>query len=425
MNGYNMQWKIIWNRYCMAVWLLVLAYPVAGQTQHKRNEPDEPGAADRRFWVHALHKIAYPVVHHLSCGSLAQQMPVEVPPGMHAENFKKVTYLEAVGRTFAGLAPWLGLPDDNSEEGLLRTQLKHKIVQGLTNAVDPSNPDCLNFKTELQPIVDAAFLAHAFLRAPHVFWTPLDSVTKRRYVDAYKSLRNRSGAYNNWLLFAGLNETFLVSIGEDYDPARISFARNKLKEWYVGDGWYSDGATFSLDYYNDYVIHPMLVDMLKVLVDKKMATQAEYDQALLRMVRHSEFSERIISPEGSFPPVGRSITYRTAVFQSLNQVAVLEKLPASIKPAQVRSALTKVFKNMYEGNQNFDSAGWLVLGFNGHQPALADTYTSTGSLYMATLGFLALGLPADNKFWTDPPADWTSKKAWSGLPVKKDYKVEY
>jgi hypothetical protein len=80
---------------------------------------------------------------------------------------------------------------------------------------------------------------------------------------------------------------------------------------------------------------------------------------------------------------------------------------------------------MYEGNQNFDSNGWLVLGFNGHQPAIADVYTSTGSLYMATLGFLPLGLPADNKFWTDPAADWTSKKAWTGEEVKKDYKIEY
>jgi len=180
-----------------------------------------------------------------------------------------------------------------------------------------------------------------------------------------------------------------------------------------------------MDYYNDYVIHPMFVDMMKVLVDTKKAPQQDYDQALKRMIRHSEFSERIISPEGTYPVIGRSGTYRTAAFQSLGEVALMEKLPAQIAPAQVRCALTKVIRNMFEGNQNFDSNGWLVLGFNGHQPAVADTYTSTGSLYMATLGFLPLGLPADNKFWTDPPADWTSKKAWTGQEIKKDYKVEY
>lgn len=119
------------------------------------------------------------------------------------------------------------------------------------------------------------------------------------------------------------------------------------------------------------------------------------------------------------------MTYRTAAFQSLADVALREKLPAHVKPAQVRCALTAVHRNMYEGNQNFDANGWLVLGFNGHQPECADGYTSTGSLYMATLSFLPLGLPADNAFWTDPAEDWTSKKAWKGEQLHKDYKVEY
>lgn len=216
-----------------------------------------------------------------------------------------------------------------------------------------------------------------------------------------------------------------MEIGEESDPGRINIARYKIKEWYVGDGWYSDGPKFSMDYYNDFVIHPMYVDMLKVLLKNNKVSQSEYDEALKRMIRHSEFSERIIAPDGTFPAFGRSVTYRTAAFQSLAQVALMEKLPKHILPAQVRCCLTAVYKNMFEGNQNFDKAGWLVLGFNGHQPEIADSYTSTGSLYMATLGFLTLGLPADNKFWTDPPTKWTSQQAWGGQKVNKDYKVDY
>ena len=157
---------------------------------------------------------------------------------------------------------------------------------------------------------------------------------------------------------------FLLQQGAQSDPFRINLARNKVKEWYVGDGWYSDGPKFSMDNYNSYVMHPM-------------------------------------------------------------NVALREKLPEHVKPAQVRCALTAVHRNMYEGNQNFDANGWLVLGFNGHQPECADGYTSTGSLYMATLSFLPLGLPADNPFWTDPAVDWTSKRAWKGEHLPKDYKVEY
>lgn len=384
----------------------------------------QTGAEDRAMWVKCLWKISYPVIHNLSEGTLRNNMPLEVAPH-YGGGADKMTYLEAVGRTLAGVAPWLALPDDDTEEGKLRKQMREKTLKGLTNAVDPSSPDQLNFTEYAQPIVDAAYLVHAFLRAPEALWKPLDDVTKKRYLEAFKSLRNRTGAYNNWLLFTGLTEAFLLQQGEQMDPFRINIAKNKIKEWYVGDGWYSDGSKFSMDYYNAYVMHPMLVEMLETLLPKKWASQKDYEEALRRMVRHAEFSERIIGPEGTYPAFGRSVTYRTAAFQSLADVALRGKLPAHMLPAQVRCALTAVHRNMYEGDQNFDDNGWLVLGFNGHQPEAADTYTSTGSLYMATLSFLPLGLPADNKFWTDAPADWTTKKAWKGESLHKDYKVEY
>lgn len=382
------------------------------------------GLQDRKVWVNNLYKIVYPVIHNMAEGTLKQNLPLELGPQYYLP-VKKVTYLEAVGRTMAGVAPWLALPDDETAEGNMRKQLRNELLKGLRNAVDPSHPDYLNFRTEGQPIVDAAFVAHAFLRAPKALWEPLDSLTKRRFIEEFKSLRNRKAAYSNWLLFAALTEGFLLQIGEQYDPARIDFAVRKMKEWYVGDGWYSDGEKFSMDYYNSFVIHPMLVDLLKILVEKKMTQQQEYDLSVQRMVRHAEFLERIISPEGTFPAFGRSITYRTAVFQVLAQVALMEKLPAHVAQAQVRSALTAVIDKMFTGNQNFDANGWLLLGFNGHQPAIADQYTSTGSLYLCTLGFLPLGLPAGHAFWTDAAAEWTGKKAWKGESVKKDYKVEY
>lgn len=411
----------------LILFLFISANKSVAQKRKKKTQ-EQPavitGAQDRVFWVNTLYKIAYPVVHNLAEGTLKQNLPLELGPNYYLP-VKKVTYLEAVGRTIAGLAPWLALPDDETTEGKMRKQLREEVLKGLANAVDPKHPDYLNFRTEGQPIVDAAFMAHAFLRAPKALWEPLDAVTKQRFIEEFKSLRNRKPAYSNWLLFSALTEGFLLSIGEQYDPMRIDIAVRKMKEWYVGDGWYSDGEKFSMDYYNSFVIHPMLVDVLQVLVQKKMAQQQDYDLAVQRMVRHAEFQERIIGPDGTFPAFGRSITYRTGAFQILTQTALMEKLPAHISAAQVRCGLTAVMHNMFDANQNFDNNGWLVLGFNGHQPMVADQYTSTGSLYLATLGFLTLGLPADNKFWTDAAVDWTSKKAWSGDALKKDYKVEY
>jgi hypothetical protein len=382
------------------------------------------GLQDRQYWTNLLYKISWPVIHNLAEQTLQKNMLVELAPGYYLQA-KKVTYFEAVGRTVSGIAPWLALPDDETKEGAMRKQLRMELLKGLVHSVDPASPDYLNFRTEHQPLVDAAFLAHGFLRARQALWEPLDTLTKKRFIEEFKSLRSRKAGFSNWLLFAGITEAFLMKIGEQYDPVRIDLAIRKINEWYKGDGWYSDGEKFSMDYYNSFVIHPMLVDLLKVTAEKKFSQQQEYDIALKRMIRHAEFLERIISPEGTYPVFGRSITYRTAVFQALAQTALIEKLPEHISSSQVRCALTKVMHNMYDNPANFDSNGWLVLGFNGQQPMIADQYTSTGSLYMATLSFLPLGLPASHPFWTDAPADWTSKKAWQGQPTKKDYKVDY
>ncbi len=400
---------------------------VAQQSKQKRQPVNKPAATeqnDRAYWSDLLYKMASPVVFNLAAGTLKQNMPLEKGPG-YSLKAERVTYLEAVGRTMAGIAPWLALPDDETTEGKQRKQLRVALLKGISNAVDPSNPDYLNFRTEGQPIVDAAFMAHAFLRAPKALWEPLDTITKRRVVEEFKSLRNRSLPYNNWLLFSAITETFLLSVGEQSDPTRIDFALKKMQEWYVGDGWYSDGALFSMDYYNSFVIQPMLVDVYAVLLCFKRASEADYQLAVKRMVRHAEFQERLIATDGSFTPFGRSITYRSGAFQLLAQTALMQQYPEKITAAQVRSAMTAMMKKMFTSCNNFDAKGWLVLGFCGSQPEVADTYTSTGSLYLATLGFLPLGLPATDTFWTAPSTDWTQKKAWSSQPFKKDYKVNY
>lgn len=378
---------------------------------------------DREYWWKLLYKIASPVTENLANGTLKQNMLVEKSPTFDNRSIH-VTYLEAVGRTFAGIAPWLSLPDDETEESTFRKKMRNEVLQGLTRCFDPSSPDQLNFKTDYQPIVDAAYLAQAFIRAPKALWEPLDAQTKERIISDFKSLRNRKPFNSNWLLFGSITEAFLLSVGEEPDTERLNNGPKKLNEWYKGDGCYGDGPNFAFDYYNSFVIHPMMVDTMKIMMDKGLVTEAAYELALSRMVRYAVGQERMISPEGTFPPIGRSITYRTGAFQALSQVALLGKLPDTIKPEQVRSALTQVKKNIYVP-ETFDKNGWLLLGFVGHDPDIADYYTSTGSLYMATLSFLPLGLPADNQFWTAPKADWTAKKAWSSQKFPKDYHVDY
>ena len=397
-------------------------------------KPLQPAAENvRLYWAKLLYKIAEPVLRNLSQHTLVKNWKVEFSPTWDNRN-AKVAYLEAFGRTIVGVAPWLALPDDDTEEGVLRKKLKQYALKSIENSVNPDSPDYMLWRKEGQTLVDAAFLAQAFLKAPDALWKPLDATTQKRVIEEFTLLRRVVPPNNNWVLFAAIVEAFLLSIGENADRYRIEFGVRKIEEWYVGDGWFKDGEVFHIDYYNSFVIQPMLVDVLQTWleVNKRQSPNGNHkalkdrtNLAIKRMQRHADFLERLISPEGTFPAFGRSITYRVAAFQSLTHAALIHQLPENVTPSQARCALTAVIKRMFSQEGVFDQEGWLTLGFAGHQPTIADSYSNSGSMYLTTLGFLPLGLPASDPFWVDADAEWTQKKAWSGKPFKKDGAVNY
>jgi hypothetical protein len=141
---------------------------------------------------------------------------------------------------------------------------------------------------------------------------------------------------------------------------------------------------------------------------------------MTRAIRHAAIQERMIAPDGTVPPLGRSLAYRCGAFQVLAQMALMNRLPAGLQPAQVREALGAVIGRTMEPAGTFDSAGWLRIGLAGHQPKLAEDYVSTGSLYIAANALLPLGLPAAHAFWSAPPERWTAQKIWAGIDMPKD-----
>jgi hypothetical protein len=375
---------------------------------------------DREYWVNMVTRVAEPVLSALQQDRIKELMPVECVEG-ELSSRKEVTYLEALGRTLAGLAPWLELGADQTKEGQLRQKFIALSAKAIQHAVTPAAKSYMNFTQLRQPLVDAAFLAHALLRAPKQLWGNLDAATQQHLVTALRSTRVIKPYYSNWLLFSAMIEAALLKFTNDYDAVRIDYALKSHEEWYKGDGIYGDGPDFHFDYYNSYVIQPMLLDILKVLNEGKDDGKELSARVLKRAQRYAEIQERLISPEGTFPPVGRSLAYRCGAFQLLSQVALQKQLPAHIKPAQVRSALTAVIKKTLEAPGTFDTNGWLTIGLAGHQAEVGESYISTGSLYLCTVSFLPLGLPADDEFWNSPDADWTSKKAFAGMkfPIDK------
>ncbi|SNS06251.1 DUF2264 domain-containing protein [Hymenobacter mucosus] len=401
--------------------LSVLALPPTAEASALAMPPPSPApAAGRDYWLTTLLKIADPVLVAAAQGKLKASMPVEAAAGA-ATGRRQVTHLEALGRTLAGLAPWLELPSVPPAEQARQQRYADLARQAIANGVNPQSTDFLNFTQGGQPVVDAAFLAHALLRAPTQLWEKLPAPTKQQLVTALQSSRVIKPVYSNWLLFSAIIEAALLKFTGSGDLMRMDYAIKEHQTWYKGDGTYGDGPDYHWDYYNSYVIQPMLLDVVATLVQARKERPDLLELLRTRARRYATIQERLIAPDGSFAAFGRSLAYRCGAFQHLAQVALQEQLPPELPAGQVRNALTAVIRRTMEPKGTFDAQGWLQIGLCGHQPSIGEGYISTGSLYLCTTAFLPLGLPATHAFWTAPAQEWTSRRIWSGQDVSLDH----
>ena len=343
-----------------------VASAASGRAAEAIAAADAPGR--RQQWLRWLDQLARPVLEAGAAGRLHEAMPV----ARGTASRTPFAALEAVGRLLAGIAPWLELdarlPDD---EAALQLRCRRQARDTVAHLVDRRSPGAVDFGAGEQIVVDAAFLAEALLRAPQQLWAQLDAGTQANLVAAMQVTRRHRPRFNN---------------------------------------------------------HPMLLDLLdavSALPEPERRTDSWENlgypaRMLARAQRNAAVHERLISPEGTVPPVGRSLTYRSGVLHGLAQMALRQQLPEPLKPAQVREALGAVMHRLLDVPGTFDGAGWLQIGFSGNQPALGEPYISTGSLYFAALSLLPLGLPPADPFWTDPAAPWTSQRIYAGENVPRD-----
>ena len=377
------------------------------------------GVEQRKHWIEAMTKIARPVLEALSQEKLKETLPQDLNP-------QRFTFapLEAFGRTMCGIAPWLEAEGLSKEEKELQDEFRKLALIGLDKATDPKSKDFMVFDRDGQPLVDAAFLSHALIRAPKQLIDALDERVKENLIAALRSSRKIIPGPNNWIFFAAMVETALYRLGvEDYDKLRIVYATRTFVDWYKGDGLYGDGAAFHWDYYNSFVIQPMYVDIVKTFAPIMDEIAVLEPTVQKRATRYASILERLIGQDGTYPIIGRSICYRFGAFQLLSQASLEHFLEKDVKPQQVRCALTAVITRIMSSDTMFDENGWLRPGVFGYQPDLAEMYINRGSLYLCCSVFLALGLNDQDPFWSEEDADWTAKKIWNGENMMLDHAI--
>jgi hypothetical protein len=319
----------------------------------------------------------------------------------------------------SGISPWLQQEGGSKSEVELRNQYRKWALKGIKNSLDSNANDFMRYDITGQQLVDASFLALAFVRAPWL-WESLDKKSQEAMVKSIQTTRSFKPAFSNWLLFSAMNEVFLAKFGYEWDVMRVDYALQQLEQWYVGDGMYKDGTSYAFDYYNSYVIHPYLATITSVLKTKTNGYNQMIEKIKRRNERFSIIQERLINTDGTFPATGRSIIYRGAAFHHLADMAWRKALPKELTPEQVRCALTAVVKKTLESPSTYKN-GWLTLGLYGAQPNIADSYNNQGSPYLCTSIFLPLGLPESDAFWSNPVTKWSAQKIWSGEDFPNDH----
>jgi hypothetical protein len=270
-------------------------------------------------------------------------------------------------------------------------------------------------------LVEAAILCLALNRGYNLIWCSLSPDVQKNVIVSLKKTRKFVAHDNNWVLFPSMVETFLMKIGEDVDFERLWLGIKQYEEWYKGDGVYGDGVEVHMDYYNSYIIYPLFYEILSII-----KSYTHYDEYCILFMKHKKrlqrwaiLQERMICVDGTFPPIGRSITYRCAAFHGLALNVLIDDIHDTMTHGQVRTALTKVIKATLEYPGTFED-GWLTIGLYGKQPSLAEPYINHGSLYLCSTVFIPLGLPHTSKFWTDEDRMTTWEKIIHGIDIKRD-----
>ncbi|GLZ77779.1 hypothetical protein Afil01_25860 [Actinorhabdospora filicis] len=316
-------------------------------------------------------------------------------PGRHAWSGPESDALEGFARSFLIAAPRIaggGDPHGFAEKyasGLV-AGTERGGSEGWLWAVDCVEP--LTGKT--QPIVEAAGIAYALHISRAQIWDRLKPAERDQIADWLSHHARRIAWANNWLLFTAVIEAFLASAG--YDTSAYDGRANvrRVESWYTGQGWYTDGSRRNFDYYNAWVIHPLLWAIHDMLPAR------DPDAAWLwenRLGRYLESYGHLFGGNGSPLIQGRSIIYRTATLAPIWLGQLTGRTPLS--PGASRRLASGTLKHFVDHGVGVD--GPLSLGWHADQYLdVTQPYSGPGSPYWAGIGFHGLALPADHPVWT-------------------------
>ncbi|MER7839005.1 DUF2264 domain-containing protein [Streptomyces sp. NPDC096040] len=245
-----------------------------------------------------------------------------------------------------------------------------------------------------QPLVEAASIALGLRLTRPLLWDRLDDGVRQRAAAWLADALAAEPWPCNWELFPVTVGGFLAEIGHEPEAAHkaVDHGLARIEEWYVGDGWYTDGDGRKFDYYNGWAMHLYPVLHAWLTGDEQLL-----DLYGGRLERHLADYARLFGGDGAPMHQGRSLTYRFATTAPLWLGALTGRTP--LAPGETRRLASGALKYFLDRGA-LDDRGLLTLGWHGPDPAVLQGYSGPASPYWASKGFIGLLLPAEHEVWT-------------------------
>jgi hypothetical protein len=339
--------------------------------------PDTRGEVER-----ALLELAAPLLREVARAGSA---PL---PGVNASRHSDAcARIETLTRPLWGLA--------SLAAGGARIDGLEALAGVLRRGFDPAHPDYWGEPRDHdQRLVEVGALAFALRVAPKAFLEPMPLPARANLASWIARATARAVPDNNWLLFRVHALLAAERLGAPPDRTRIAADLDRVEQFDLGGGWYSDGPGEQRDHYVAFALHFHALLYAAFEEGRDAARAARLKERAARFARDYR---AWFDDEGAALPIGRSLGYRFAhaAFWGALAFCGVEALPwGEVKGLWLRNL------RWWLKQPILDAAGWLTLGYAYPNPAIAEDYMSPGSPYWAFKAFLPLALPPSHPFWT-------------------------
>jgi hypothetical protein len=314
-------------------------------------------------------------------------------PGLPSSHGAGADQMEGFARLAPLVAAWIssGRPGKIELYNGFSVDLNALLREGVLTGTNPRSRGYWGTIADYdQRLVEASDIALILWLGRHTLWQGLTESERSQVGRWLFQVNGKRVRDNNWHLFVTFTNVVLAALGQpsDLKEARQHYVR--LKSFYRGDGWFSDGPSPTFDYYNAWSIHYLLYWLTQV--------DPSWDPDFIRNASGLFLGKyRYLFGPAGFPIRGRSVCYRMAAPAPLvaGQLAPLHIVP----PDEARRALDDVWR--YFIARNAVSEGMVTQGYCGPDPRVLDNYSGPAScLWSLRSLVMAFSQAPGTSLWT-------------------------